>query len=51
MMDSPDQEEYLLFSWLHNSYGKHNRFCLRSHRFESILRVTFCCYRKNVFNH
>lgn len=30
MMDSPDQEEYLLFSWLRNNYGKHNKFCVKS---------------------
>ena len=51
MMDSPDQEEYLLFSWLHNNYGKHNRFCMRSYRFGNISHVMFCCQRKNVVSH
>lgn len=51
IMGSPDQEGYLLFSWLHNNYEKHNRFCMRSYRFGNILRIMFCCSRKNVVSH
>lgn len=48
MMDSPDQERYLVFSWLHNNYGKHIRFYMGSYRLE--IFFILCFVRENVFD-
>lgn len=50
MKDSPDQERYLVFSWLHNNYGKHIRFCMGSYRLEIFFILCFVV-RENVFDH
>lgn len=41
MKDSPDQERYLVFSWLHNNYEKHIRFCMGSYRLEIFFILCF----------
>lgn len=49
MVDSPDEERYLVFSWLHNNYGKHNRYCMNSYRLEIFFILGFII-RENVFS-